>query len=329
MILKKSLRSFIFIFVIILFFTIKTFVNNSIDDEYTSVSDISFNTDSDLLSVNDLNISLENTVISKDNNLNASMFDNCLYALLVDDTDNIVYVSKDVHKRMYPASMTKLMTASIICDKIEEGSLHFEDIVTINKHYDLTQEGVGPCELGIGSEITVKDLLYALMIQSNNYYALILAEHVGGSVEQFCDLMNEKAAQIGASNTHFTNPHGLDDPNHYTTAYDMYLIMKEAKSHEILNEIDGLESYTYEYLNSERNPVEATVVPTNLFLSGKISLPAKYEIKLWKTGTTDGAGYCLVMYLTRDDKEYIAVCSNADVRNDMYNSFVQMLCLVK
>ena len=84
------------------------------------------------------------------------------------------------------------------------------------------------------------------MLESNNYYALYLAEYVGGDIQSFCDRMNQKALELGATNTHFMNPHGLDDPNHYSTAYDMYLIVKEVHNHQILRDIDGFDTlYLY------------------------------------------------------------------------------------
>ena len=171
-------------------------------------------------------------------------------------------------------------------------------------------------------------MLYTLLIQSNNYYALILADYVAGSESAFCDLMNEKAKFIGATNTHFANPHGLDDVNHYTTAYDMYLIIKEAYSYNVIKEIDEHTSYNYIYYNSGGNPIEVDISATNYFLSGGAKLPANYKIKVWKTGTTDGAGNCLTMYLEKEGKEYVMVASCGESKPLLYDAIVTMLCLV-
>jgi D-alanyl-D-alanine carboxypeptidase (penicillin-binding protein 5/6) len=275
-----------------------------------------------------VNQALHNTVVYRDDNTNSKLFDDCYYALLIDDTDKEVYASKNAHRRMYPASMTKLVTASVICDKFESGELSPDDVVTITNSYDLTSEGIGVCDLTPGCRIKVKDLMYGLLLQSNNYYALILAEYVAGDVSSFCKLMNEKAYSIGATNTHFVNPHGLDDPNHYTTAYDIYLIVKEAYSHEFIRTADTYDKYSFSYQNSTGEYVAADVEATNLFMTGYASMPANFHVEVWKTGTTTGAGNCLTMYLTRDDHTYIVVASSGESRAVLYDSIIKLLCLV-
>ena len=192
---------------------------------------------------------------------------------------------------------------------------------------DLTAEDVAPCQLHRGYTISVKDLLYGLMLESNNYYALYLAEYVGGDIQSFCDRMNQKALELGATNTHFMNPHGLDDPNHYSTAYDMYLIVKEVHNHQILRDIDGFDTYTYTFFDSIGAAIDTECTATNLFVTGEVSLPATFHLESWKTGTTDGAGNCLAMYLTKDGKDYVVVASSGNSKADLYNSIIRLLCL--
>lgn len=325
---KSFFNSIIIISIIFLFFAVKIMTNNGIDKQY-NYDMITFPVSVDAaLSFDYLNISNDNTVVYRDNNLNSELLSDCYYGLFINETDKYVYASKNAFKRMYPASMTKLMTAMVVLDKVESGQISLDDEVTVSRYYDLTSEGVGPCELGQGSKITVKDLLYTLLIQSNNYYALILADYTAGSEEAFCDLMNQKAKSIGATNSHFSNPHGLDAADHYTTAYDMYLIVKEAHKYEEINTIDSYTSYNYTYINSADVPIEVDISATNYFISGNAKLPANYEIKIWKTGTTDGAGNCLAMFLTKDEKDYVLVASCGESKPLLYDAIVTMLCLV-
>ena len=326
--ISSLIKSILIIALIVLILAIVTIENNEIDKPYSDVKTTIPVATEDSLSYDKLNIAFDDTVVYRDNNINSELFDNCYYALFINETDKYAYASKNAFKRMYPASMTKLMTAMVVLDKVNSHEISLDDVVTVSNYYDLSAEGGGINELGIGSEITVKDLLYTLLIQSNNYYALILADYVAGSEEAFCGLMNEKAKAIGATNTHFANPHGLDDVDHYTTAYDIYLIIKEAHKYAVINDIDTHESYNYIYNNSNGYPVEVDISATNFFLSGAAKLPANFEIKVWKTGTTDGAGNCLTMYLTKDGKDYILVASCGESKPLLYDAIVTMLCLV-
>lgn len=322
-------KQIIIALIVILFFTVAVLINNNIDKDkpYSNVDTTipvpAVATDD----VESLKISFDDTIIGR-NNINSELFADCYYALFIDDTDKYAYVSKDIYKRMYPASMTKLMTAMVVLDKVNDKTISLDDVVTVEHYYDLTSEGVLPTEMTPGCKITVKDLLYTLLIQSNNYYALILADYVSGSEEAFCELMNQKALSLGATGTHFANPHGLDNVDHYTTAYDMYLIIKAAHSYDEIRTIDTFDAYNYYYYNSAGNPIEMNISPTNLFMSGDVALPSGYTIEVWKTGTTDGAGNCLALFLTRDGKDYMLVASAEESKAVLYDAIVTMLCLV-
>lgn len=311
--------------VVIIFFTISS-LNCNVKDKYPKLNDLKIGlaTDSDAYLSED-NI---DTVVYKDDNTNADMFPDCFFALFLNETDHEVYTAKNVHTRMYPASMTKYMTAIIVCEKIESGEISLDDVVTVQKNYDLSGYDVAPNTLSAGNKITVKDLLYGLMIESNNYFALILADYVSGDSTSFCDLMNKKAHTIGATNTHYMNPHGLDDTNHYSTAYDIYLITKEAYKHPILHDIDTLSEYTYTYYDNNGIPVYVDISATNMFVTGKVNLPANYHIVVWKTGTTTGAGNCLSMYLTKDGKDYFIVAASGVSKNVLYDALIKMLCSI-
>lgn len=321
-------KFFIVIASFAIFFSIVTIINKNIKNEYPNTNDIVIPLDESVYSDNIQDMSLEHTVIYRDENIKSDMFSECYYALMVDDTNKTIYAAKNVHQRMYPASMTKLMTAIIVCDKIEAGEISLDDEITIEKNYDLNDPGVLPFDIPYGSTVSVKDLLHELLIFSNNYYALILAEYIAGSEEEFCKLMNKKAQSIGATNTHYMNPHGLDHPEHYSTAYDTYLITKEAYSHPLIREINSYESYSYLYTDSNGYMVPVEVNATNYFMNGNVNLPANFNIEVWKTGTTDGAGNCLTMMLNSNNNSYFVVASCGESKADLYDALVQLICLV-
>lgn len=160
-------------------------------------------------------------------------------ACLLDADTGAVLYNKNMYEKMYPASTTKIMTALIA---LEHASL--DEIVTF------TETGVAEAYSGssnlntqVGEEFTMEDCLYALMLKSANDFASQIAEHVGGSVEGFCQMMNEKAESLGCVNTNFNNAHGMPDENHYTCAYDLALIMREAIKNETFCKIAGTENY--------------------------------------------------------------------------------------
>ena len=143
-------------------------------------------------------------------------------AILIDGETGQILYEKNSHKRLYPASTTKIMTAILA---IEKGNM--EDTVTIDEEIVCLTDG-SHIALDVGEEIKFEDLLNALLIESANDAALAIAKHISGSIEEFVQMMNNKAKEIGALNTNFTNPNGLPDEKHVTTAYDLSLIAKYA-----------------------------------------------------------------------------------------------------
>ena len=303
-------------------------VKNNIDDTYTVPQEMIIYTDEQLLAQSAFIGTMTDAVVPAGYELNSSGFDNLYYALVIDETSQEIVAAKNPHKRMYPASMTKLMTAIVVCDQLEAGIISKDDVVTLDKNYYISVPGVGPSELTYGCSITVDNLMHGPLIESDNYYALILADYIAGDVESFCNMMNDRAASLGATNTHYMNPHGLDDPNHYSTAYDTYLIIKEANSHSYLAEIARFPEYSYIYHDSYGEVVEKEVSATNMFVSGRAALPSGYNIMVGKTGTTTGAGNCLSLYLESGNKEYFVVASSKVDRKDLYNSIVELICLI-
>ena len=184
------------------------------------------------LCVGNANIT-KNTSVDMTNATSAALFD-------VNKT-NIIY-GKNIHERLAPASLTKVLTAVVA---LEEGNL--DDIITVTKEVKITESGATLCGLKEGDTLTLNQALHALLIQSANDAANAIAIHLGGSLEGFAELMNQKAVELGATNSHFVNPHGLSDDDHYTTAYDLYLIFNKAIEYELFREIIHMDKYSTIY----------------------------------------------------------------------------------
>ena len=158
---------------------------------------------------------------------------------LFDVNGKQVLYAKDIHERLYPASLTKIMTALVA---LKYGNT--EDTITATDNVLIQESGAQLCGIKPGDKLTLDQALHALLIDSANDAGVAIAEHVGGSIEGFADLMNKEAVSIGATNSHFVNPHGLSDNDHYVTVYDMYLIMNEAMKYDLFNEIIHMASYS-------------------------------------------------------------------------------------
>ena len=162
-------------------------------------------------------------------------------AILFDATHNTVLFEKNADEKLYPASITKLMTALLVLEKAD-----LNDTVVFSKTAVTNLEsGAVTLNLQEGDRVSVRDCLYGLLLKSANEVANGLAEHVGGSIQGFADLMNQKAAELGCTGTHFTNPSGLNDPDHYTTARDMAKIAGAAFKNETLQKISSSLSYEF------------------------------------------------------------------------------------
>ena len=149
---------------------------------------------------------------------------------------------------------------------------------------------------------------------------------MSGSVEAFAERMNEKARQLGATQTHFKNPSGLSDPEHYTTAYDLYLIFNEAMKLPKFREIIGADAYTASYTDAQGNAVSKTWKVGNWYQNGETETPEGLTVLGGKTGTTQAAGYCLIM-AEQDEagKEYISVVLKAENRQGLYKNMTNII----
>jgi len=235
------------------------------------------------------------------------------------ETGTVLY-EKNGNKKIYPASTTKIWTAYLVIKNVKD----LDHSIEIDK--DLSVDG-SSMYLQKGEIFTVRELLQGLLVHSSNDTAEVLAEYVSGSKEAFADLMNKEAKAIGAKNTHFNNPHGLPDKEHYTTAYDMALMARQAMSNDLIREIVSTKSLTFEKCDTPTSKrfITRTFFNTNKFLTstekiqykGK-SVDIKYDIVDGiKTGYTDDAGRCLLSSAVKNDMRVISAVYK-DAGTDVY-----------
>lgn len=243
-------------------------------------------------------------------------------SLLFETNQHKVMYADNIYERIYPASLTKLLTALVVFQ-----TANLDDIVTISYNAShITEVGAKLCGFKEGDKIALVDLLGVLLIYSGNDAGIAIAEHVSGSEEEFCKLMNETAKKLGAVDTNFLNSHGLHDENHYTTAYDLYLIFNELLKYDKFIEFVKLPSYKVNYLNSSKEDVQITFYTTNRYLKKQSKSPAGTTVIGGKTGTTNAAGNCL-MLLVEDEKEnsYISLVLKASTSDDLYRQMNVLL----
>ncbi len=226
--------------------------------------------------------------------------------VICEDTGRIL-LDKNMNEKRKMASLTKLMTSIILVENCK-----MDEKITIDKRACY----IGGSEAGIkpNEEVTTKDLLYGMLLPSGNDCALAVAYHIGGDIENFANIMNKKAVELGLKNTSFANPHGLDSDNHYTTAYEMALIAKYAKEYNEIEKAVSTTSTTVKF--GERN----------VFLSNTNALLRTYEAATgMKTGFTNGANRCLVSSATKDNLNLIAVVLGSDTSKIRFNDSVKIL----
>ena len=236
----------------------------------------------------------------------------CKKAIVMDlDSGNVLY-SKDAFEKVYPASTTKILTAILTIENLDIN----KSIVVSENAVKSTPEYSSVMGVKAGELFTVKELLYGLMLPSGNDAAIVLAEAVSGTEEKFVELMNEKAKEIGCLNTHFTNPHGFHDDNHYTTAYDMALITKYALKNKDFREI--IETKSIEIKATNMTNTARKFVNTNKLVNKDYEGTYYYEYATaGKTGFTDEARGTLVTYGKKDDKNVlIAVFDGTQLTNN-------------
>ena len=231
--------------------------------------------------------------------------------LIEADTGEILY-EKNAHQENYPASLTKVMVALLVFEAIDRGELSLTDSITATETaFDGLSSDGSTANIVPGETMTVEQLLNCMLIVSANEACNILGEHLSGSVEAFVARMNERASELGCEHTHFANATGLHDPQHYTTAWDLYLITREAMKHEKFMEICNSKSYTVPATNMTEKPRE--LHSTNFLISNWRARGYVYrDAQGIKTGSTPEAGYCLISSALRGSRHMVSVVLGAE-----------------
>lgn len=225
------------------------------------------------------------------------------YAVLLDVDNNEIMAQRDSDMRIYPASMTKIMTLLVAAEHIE----NMDDTFTMT--YDiiapLIEADASRAGFEEGETITMTDLLYGIALPSGADATTAIAIYLCGSEEEFVKLMNEKISELGLQNTHFTNASGLHDPNHYSTVTDIAMLMEYVMQNSICREI--LSTYQYTTSATEQHP-EGIPLESTMFSRMYGNEVTGITIEAGKTGYTDEAGHCLVSYATdADGRQFVAV----------------------
>ncbi|MDY5987574.1 D-alanyl-D-alanine carboxypeptidase family protein [Sporofaciens sp. SGI.106] len=250
--------------------------------------------------------------------------DSSLHAAALFDLNNkkVVY-SENLHERNYPASTTKILTALVA---MENSSM--DDVVTIGSDAAAASFAIDAqvCGLQQGDQITMEALLNGLLLHSGNDNAVAIAEYIGGSVEGFVNMMNERARSLMATNTHFVTPNGLHDENHYTTAYDLYLIFNECIRYEEFIDIISSDYYTADITGADGSVRQVTWYPTSFYAKGEAALPSGAQVIGGKTGYTGEAGNCLIL-LDEDagGNPYISIVLGAESKPLLYEDMTAII----
>ena len=228
-------------------------------------------------------------------------------AIVYDRNSGFVLYGKKENEQCKMASTTKIMTAIIVLE-----NANLDDIVTVSKK----AAGTGGSRLGLHTddEISVRNLLYGLLLVSGNDSAVALAEHVGGDISGFANLMNNKCNELGLTSTHFVTPHGLDNDEHYTTAYELAKITDYALKNETFRNYVGTKTYTITINNYSK-----TLTNTNELLG---NLNGVYGVK---TGFTNGANRCLVTAVKRGNMDLICIVLGADTKKDRTKDSIKLI----
>ena len=235
-------------------------------------------------------------------------------AALFDVNNSKTRYAYNATAKMYPASITKIMTALVA---IESADLSEEVTVEVDSSDFAADEQT--CGIHKGDKLTLEALLNGLLLYSGNDNAEAIAYYIGGSIEGFADMMNKKAQELMATNTHFANPSGLHDENHYTTAYDIYLIFNECVKHKEFTDIIGRSSYTADIQSANGTTRKVTWEPTNYYATVEAKRPSGATVVGGKTGTTAKAGNCLVLLDQTDEKApYISIVMGATSKELLY-----------
>lgn len=241
-------------------------------------------------------------------------------AILIDSSSEKIIYSKNESEKMYPASTTKILTAILTIE-----NCNLDDVVTVPyEAISSIPSGYSVAALQVGEQLTVEQLLQVMLIHSANDAANVLAYHVSGSIDAFANLMNQKVEELGLTNTHFTNPSGMHNENHYTTAYDLAIIMKYCMKNTTFRKLSSLKYCTIPATNKYDQRVYNTTNELLIYDNRDVQSNYYYKYAIaGKTGYTTEAKNCLVSVSNKDDLELICVVLSAGLYpNNLSAKFV-------
>ena len=235
-------------------------------------------------------------------------------------TKDVLY-AQNIYAKMYPASTTKILTAYVA---LKYGDLN--GIYTVSENAADQASDSSVCNLKAGEQLSLQQLLYGLLLRSGNDAAIVIAEGISGDVSSFAELMNKEAKMLGATDSHFVNANGLQDENHYTTVYDLYLIFQAAIQNPTFVDIIHTTEYTVDYLDPNGMSIQQVWTSTNKYLMGTETAPDGITVIGGKTGTTNDAGYCLVLLSNNAaGNQIVSIVMKADCRNNLYYYMNELL----
>lgn len=235
---------------------------------------------------------------------------NCKNAIVINTQTGRTVFEKDADEKVSVASLTKIMTALVVIENCQDLSAMVE--TKLSSLLAIGNTGLVTINLTSGEKMSVKDMLYCLLIHSAADASVVLAEYVGGTIDKFVDMMNDKAKELGMTNTHFVNTHGLDAEGHYSTARDMAVLTMAALENDLFTDIVSRNSYTTEPTNKSGS---RTVSTTNYLLMYNSGFYYKNANGV-KTGYTKDAGRCLVSTAEKKGNSYICVVLGCDAYNE-------------
>ena len=260
-------------------------------------------------------------VVDGDQPMDSVLLEDGQEGVLLDLKDKSVLFAKSAYERVYPASITKIITALLAFK-----NSNMDDVVTISQENITLEEGSQVVGFQEGDQVTMDQLVHCLLVYSGNDAASAIATHVGGTTENFVEMMNSYARQLGCTGTHFTNPHGLQDENHYTTPYDIYLMLKEALNYPEFTEITQMPSYTVTFTHSDGSEDSVALTATDHYLTGEANVPKGVTVLGGKTGTTNSAGNCLALLSQNSyGSPYISIVMGASSKELLYQQMTSLL----
>lgn len=268
----------------------------------------------------DLCVVTENVTgsVSEDTDLKT---DSLTSAALFNVTDATADYAYNVHEELYPASVTKIMTALLALENAD-----ISETVTVQVGAEDFAADESVAGIKKGDQMTLEALLYGLLLDSGNDCAESIAYYIAGDKDKFADMMNERAAELMATKTHFTNPSGLHDSLHYTTAYDIYLIFNACIKNETFVKIIQTASYQADITGADGVKRQITWTPSHYYAQNKAEKPENAEIVGGKTGTTSNAGNCLVLLDQSEDGEpYISIVMGAESKDLLYQDMTALI----